>query len=111
MLFAQSDWGVGQVFWSMLWFFLFVAWIVLLIRVFSDIMRSRELSGWGKAGWIIAILFLPFLGVFFYLIFNGDKMNQRDVADAEAANDAMQSYIRDAAGTGANPARPQSARR
>ena len=63
-----ATFGTGQVFWSMLWFFLFFIWIWLLIVVFSDIFRSHDLSGWAKALWTIFVIFLPYLGVFVYLI-------------------------------------------
>ena len=59
-----AEFGTGQVFWSMLWFFLFFIWIWLLIVVFGDIFRSPDLSGWGKALWSIFVIFLPYLGVF-----------------------------------------------
>jgi hypothetical protein len=97
MLLAQF--GTGQVLWSILWFTLFFMWIWLVISVFSDIIRAQSMSGWSKAIWTIAILVLPYLGVFIYLIVNGDDMNRRGVEQAQAQNDAMQSYIRQAAGT------------
>jgi hypothetical protein len=97
MLLAQF--GTGQVLWSILWFTLFFMWIWLVISVFSDIIRAQSMSGWSKAIWTIAILVLPYLGVFIYLIVNGDDMNRRGVEAAQAQNDAMQSYIRQAAGT------------
>jgi hypothetical protein len=102
MLFA-SEFGTGQVFWSILWFFLFFLWIWLVITIFSDVMRNRDLSGWGKALWAIGIIVLPFLGVFLYLIVNGSSMNQRAEADARDADEAAQAYIRQAVGTSASP--------
>ena len=69
-----SDFGTGQVFLSMLWFFLFFIWIWLLIVVFSDLFRSHDLSGWAKAFWVIGIIILPYLGVLIYLIVRGHKM-------------------------------------
>ena len=72
-----SEWGTGQVFWSMLWLFLFVIWIWLLIIVFTDIFRSHDLSGWAKALWIIFVIVLPYLGVFVYLIARGHKMQEQ----------------------------------
>ena len=87
-----SDFGTGQVFLSMLWFFLFFIWIWLLIVVFSDLFRSHDLSGWAKAIWVIFVIFVPYLGVFVYLIARGHKMS-------EHAMEAAKDYIRDAAGT------------
>ena len=56
-----AEFGTGQVFWSMLWFFLWFIWIWMLIVVFGDIFRSQDLSGWGKALWTIFVIFLPYL--------------------------------------------------
>jgi len=97
MIIAQQ-WGVGQVLWSIFWFFLFFLWIWLVISVFSDIMRS-DMSGMSKAIWTIGIIILPYLGVFLYLIANGDDMGQRTVAQAQAQEDEVQSYIRNVAST------------
>jgi hypothetical protein len=94
-----AEFGTGQVFWSMLWFFLFVIWIWLLIAIFSDIFRSDDLSGWGKAIWSIFVIFLPYLGVFAYLIARGHKMREHAVEAAQAQDHAMRSYIKDVAGT------------
>jgi hypothetical protein len=95
-----AEFQVGQVLWSMFWYFLFYLWIWLVITIFADILRSDDLSGWGKAAWSIFVIFLPYLGVFVYLIARGDSMGKRHVRDAQAQDDAMQSYIRDAAGSG-----------
>ncbi len=97
MLLAQ-EFGVGQVLWSILWFFLFFMWIWLVITIFADIIRSDQ-SGWAKAGWTVLIIFLPFFGVFIYLIVNGGQMSDRAVADAKAQDEAARAYIRDAAGS------------
>jgi hypothetical protein len=99
-----ADFGTGQVFWSMLWFFLFFIWIWLLITVFADIFRSDDLSGWGKALWSIFVIIAPYLGVFVYLIARGGKMHQRDVAAAQANEAAMQQYIRNVAASNDSPA-------
>jgi len=94
MLLAESGFGTGQVLWSILWFSLFFMWIWLVISIFADIMRARDMSGISKAIWLIAIIVLPYLGVFLYLIINGGEMNQRSADSAQAQDDAMQSYIR-----------------
>ena len=65
-------------FLTMMWFFLWVLWFFLLFRIITDIFRSKDLSGWGKAGWLIFVIILPFLGVFVYLIARGHKMTERD---------------------------------
>ena len=70
-----------DLFWSMLWFFLFFAWIWLLITIFADIFRSDDLSGWAKAFWTIFVVILPWLGVLIYLIARGGSMQERAMAD------------------------------
>lgn len=99
-----AEFGTGQVFWSMLWFFLFFIWIWLLIVIFGDIFRSDDLSGWGKALWSIFIIFLPYLGVFVYLIARGHKMQEHSVKDAQAQDAALRSYVQNVAGSGGSAA-------
>jgi hypothetical protein len=99
-----AEWGSGQVFWSMLWFFLFFIWIWILITVFADIFRSHDLSGWGKALWVIFVILVPYLGVFVYLIARGHKMSEHAMEAAQAQDAAAKQYIRDAAGTSGSAA-------
>jgi len=87
------------VLWSILWFFLFFVWIMLIFTIFGDIIRNDDMSGWGKAIWSILIIFLPFLGIFAYLIINGNKMGERQMKSAQAQEAAVQDYIRTTAGT------------
>jgi hypothetical protein len=90
-----ATWQVGQVVWSILWFTLFFMWIWLVISIFADILRSHDLGGWGKALWTIFVIFLPFLGVFVYLIARGHKMNERAIQQAQAQDEAARAYIRE----------------
>jgi len=101
---VASEWGTGQVFWSMLWFFMWFIWIWLLIIVFSDIFRSRDLSGWGKALWSIFVIVLPYLGVFVYLIARGKKMGEHAAEAAQAQDAAMRRYVQSAAAGSSSPA-------
>jgi hypothetical protein len=103
MVFA-AEWHVGQVFFSMLWFFLFFIWIWLLVRVFSDIFRSHDLGGWAKAAWVIFVVVVPYLGVFVYLIARGHKMQEHALEQAQRQNAAMTQYVQQAAGTGTSAA-------
>ena len=89
-----------DLFFSMLWIFLFIMWIWLVITVFVDIFRSDDLSGWGKAGWIVLVIFLPLLGVLIYVIARGQSMTDRRIRDARDQKDATDAYIRSVAGTG-----------
>lgn len=93
-----AAWRTDDVFWSILWFFLFFIWIWLLIGVISDIFRSHDMSGWAKAIWVIGIIIFPFLGVLVYLIARGSKMSKHAVEDAQSRDDAFRSYVREAAG-------------
>ena len=95
-----SDFGTGQVFLSMLWFFLFFIWIWLLIVVFGDLFRSHDIGGWAKAFWVIGIIILPYLGVLLYLIVRGHKMAEHAQEAAAAQDAAAKAYIQQAAGTG-----------
>ena len=96
--------GVGQVLWSIIWFFLFFMWIMLLFQVFADIFRSHDLGGAAKALWLIFVIVLPYLGVFVYLIARGPKMAEHAQQQAEAQHAAMSAYIQNAAGTSGGPA-------
>jgi len=89
----------GDVFWWMFWFFLWVIWIWMLIAIFSDIFRSPDLGGWGKALWSVFVIVLPYLGVLVYLIARGRKMSEHAMHDAQQRDAAMRSYVRSAAGT------------
>jgi hypothetical protein len=89
-----TEWGVGQVLWSMIWFTLFFIWIWLVITVFADIFRSHDLGGVSKFLWVLFIIFLPYLGVFVYLIARGGKMGQNAAEEAQRRDEAMRGYIR-----------------
>jgi hypothetical protein len=105
-----DEFGSGQVFLSMLWFFLFFIWIWLLIVIFGDIFRSDDLSGWGKALWSIFIIVLPFLGVFVYLIARGHKMQEHSMKQAQAQDAAMRQYVQNVAGAQSGGAADEIAR-
>ena len=99
-----AEFGTGQVFWSILWFFLFFVWIMLIFQIFGDIIRSDDMGGAAKAIWSIFIIFLPFLGIFIYLIVRGKSMGERQIKAAQAQEAAMQDYIRTTAGGGTSSA-------
>ena len=94
-----AEFGTGQVFWSMLWFFLFFIWIWLLILVFSDIFRSHDMGGVAKTIWVIFVILVPYFGVFVYLIARGHKMSEHAMEAAQAQDAAQRAYIQQAAGT------------
>lgn len=94
------DYPLLGLFWTMLMFFIWFAWILLLFRIFGDIFRSDDMGGLAKAFWSIFVIVVPLLGVLVYLIARGDSMTKRDVAAAKANEAAFQEYVRSAAGGG-----------
>lgn len=99
-----TQWGTGQVFLSMLWFFLFFIWIWILIAVFADIFRSHDMGGGAKALWVLFVILLPYVGVFIYLIARGHKMSEHAIESAQAQDAANRAYIQSAAGSGGSSA-------
>ena len=95
-----ADYPFLDVFWTMLVFFLWVAWFWLLFAVWTDLFRRTDVSGWGKALWLVFTILLPFLGVFVYLIVEHDGMTQRTVERASAQRAGLDDYVRQTAGTG-----------
>jgi hypothetical protein len=95
-----ADYPFLDVLWTMLVFFLWVGWFLLLFHVVGDLFRRRDASGAKKTIWLIFILFVPFLGVFAYLISNGDDMARRNAESAVAAKGEMDEYVRSVAGSG-----------
>ncbi|MEV7891610.1 SHOCT domain-containing protein [Streptomyces sp. NPDC002817] len=94
------DYPMLSVFWSMLLFFLWIMWFVLLFRIITDIFRDDAMSGWAKAGWLVFTVLLPFLGIFVYVIARGKNMGRREVAQARAQQEEFNSYIRQTAAGG-----------
>ena len=95
-----ADWTFLDAMWSMLVFFVWVAWFILLFHIVADIFRRRDVGGGKKTIWLLFVLFLPFLGVFAYLITNNDGMARRNVEGTEAARAEMDDYVRSVAGSG-----------
>ena len=97
MAIASSSYPLLNVFWTMFEFFLWVIWIWILVWVFIDIFRSRDLSGLAKALWFVFVLFIPLIGVLAYLIVRGDSMHERSVQQARHQDEELRSYIQKAA--------------
>jgi hypothetical protein len=93
------DYPVLGLFWTMMIFFLWVAWLMLLFRVFGDIFRNHDMGGFAKAIWSIFVIVVPFLGVLVYMLAHGDAMGRRDLAAAQANEQAFQTYVRETAGS------------
>ena len=94
-----ADYPFMDVFWTMILFFFWVAWIWMLIAIFSDVFR-RDISGWAKAAWCLFVLVLPFLGAFVYLIAEGKGMAERRVRDVQASQANLDQHIRAVAADG-----------
>ena len=88
-----------NLFWSMLWFFMFIIWIWLLITIFVDIFRSDDMGGFAKAMWVLFVIILPFLGVLVYVIARGHGMQERSMKEAAKMQQAQDEYIQSVAGT------------
>jgi hypothetical protein len=88
-----ADYPLLDLFWTMLWFFLFVVWLWAVFAVITDLFRSHDLSGVSKAIWFIVIILLPVLGVFIYLIARGGKMAEHAVRQAQAQDAAFRDYV------------------
>jgi heme exporter protein D len=99
MLMLAYDYPLLGLFWTMIIFFLWIAWLFLLFRVFADIFRSKDMGGFAKALWSIFVIIVPFFGVFLYVIVHGRAMSERDVADAKQREAEFQAYVRETAGS------------
>jgi len=90
--------------WTMFVFFAWVIFFWLLFVVFGDLFRRPDISGWGKAGWTVFVILLPFLGILIYLIAEGKGMGERRLQDAQQAQSQMDTYVRSVAGSGSGSA-------
>jgi heme/copper-type cytochrome/quinol oxidase subunit 2 len=95
---ASTGYPLLDVFWTMFEIFAFVLWFWLLFVVLTDIFRSQDLSGLGKTGWTIFVIFLTLIGILTYLIVRGRSMNQRAARQAQQQEEAFRSYVQETAG-------------
>lgn len=98
------DYPILGLFWTMMIFFLWIAWIMLVFRVITDLFRDDDMKGLTKAFWLIFVIIVPWLGVLIYLLTNGTAMTGRDIEQQQAMQDQFDSYVRQAAGPGAGSA-------
>ena len=96
---SASSYPLLDVFWTIFLFFLWVMWFWILISVFIDIFRSRDLSGGGKALWFLFVLLIPLIGVLVYLIVRGGSMHERAARQAQQQDQAFREYVQSAAQT------------
>ncbi|KQZ07583.1 SHOCT domain-containing protein [Agromyces fucosus] len=81
------------------WFYVVIACIWVFITVIVDIFRDHSLNGWGKALWVLFLVFVPFLAAFIYLIARGRGMAERNAARVAESQAASADYIRSVAGS------------
>jgi hypothetical protein len=93
-----NDYPFLDILGSMLVFFGFVIWLTLLFRIFGDLFGRHDISGWAKAGWTLAVIIVPFLGVLIYLGTQGPGMAERATKAQVQAKEQMDAYIRETAG-------------
>jgi hypothetical protein len=89
-----------NIFWDILIFFAWVIFIWIAIVVLIDVFRRDDISGWGKAAWVVFVVLLPWIGVLAYLIFNHAGMTDRRARDTRAAQSQFDDYVRATAGSG-----------
>ena len=99
-----ADYPFLDILWSMIIFFVWVVWIWMMVIILTDVFRRRDLSGWGKAGWTVFLIVLPFLGAFIYLIAQGDKMADRRAEDVRGQQAQFDDYVKTVAGDGGGAA-------
>jgi Phospholipase_D-nuclease N-terminal len=90
-----SDYPLLDVFLTMMWFFIWLLWISLVFRIILDIFRNHELGGWGKAGWLVLVVLVPFIGVLVYLVAHGGRMAARDYGIQRAHDEVYNENFRD----------------
>ena len=95
-----ADYTFGQGLLTVLEIFVFAAWLMVLFTIIGDLFRDHGMSGWGKAAWIIFLIFLPFLGTLIYLIARGSGMRERALAQQQEAQKELDTYVKQTAGGG-----------
>jgi Short C-terminal domain len=99
-----ADVTFGQVLLTVLEVFLFAAWLMILFLIIGDLFRDHGLSGWAKAAWVLFLIFVPFLAALIYLIARGEGMRERSLAAHKQAQQQLDTYIRQTAGSGGSAA-------
>lgn len=98
MLPIATDYPFLEIVWTMLVFFGFMVWLMLLFSMFGDIFRRHDIGGWSKAGWILLSVVLPFLGVLIYMGTQAKGIAERSAKEAESAKAEFDAYVRETAG-------------
>ena len=95
-----ADVHLSDIIWSMLWLFFLFIWIMILVQVLIDLFRDHSLSGVAKALWVIALVFVPFITVFVYIIARGSGMAERGMKQQQQLQNQMDTYVRSVATAG-----------
>jgi uncharacterized membrane protein YcjF (UPF0283 family) len=95
----MTGYPILDIFLSILYFFGWVLWLMLMFWIITDIFRSDDLSGWAKAAWLFGVIILPLVGILIYLIARGGSMRERQETRARAQDAAFRDYVRQAAAT------------
>ena len=99
-----ADYPFLNILWSMIIFFVWVVWIWMMVIILTDVFRRRDLSGWGKAGWTVFLIVLPFLGAFVYLIAEGKNMADRRAEEVRGQQAQFDDYVKTVAADGGGAA-------
>ena len=99
-----ADYPFLDILWSMIIFFVWVVWIWMMVIILTDVFRRRDLSGWGKAGWAVFLIVLPFLGAFVYLIAEGKNMADRRAEEVRGQQAQFDDYVKTVAADGGGAA-------
>jgi hypothetical protein len=110
LIFAATSYPFLNILWTTLIFFAWVIFIWIAITVLIDVFRRRDISGWGKAAWVIFVVILPWLGVLVYLIANHDSMAERRMKEVQTSQAQFDEYVRKTAGTGGAAAEIEKAK-
>jgi NADH:ubiquinone oxidoreductase subunit 6 (subunit J) len=95
-----ADFTFGQALLVVLEVFLFAGYLMVLFTIIGDLFRDHGMSGWGKAAWIVVLIFAPFLGALIYLIARGSGMRDRMLAQQQETQKQFDAYVRQTAGGG-----------
>ncbi len=110
MVITATSYPFLNILWTTLIFFAWVIFIWIAITVLIDVFRRKDISGWGKAAWVIFVVIIPWIGVLVYLIANHDGMAERRMKEAQASQAQFDEYVRQSAGTGGAAAEIEKAK-
>jgi len=94
---VAADYPLLDVFWTILIFFSWIAWIWILVAILTDVFRRRDIGGFAKAAWVVFLIVLPFIGVLVYLIAQHDGMAERNADQVKMAEQAFDQRVKAAA--------------